>query len=345
MVIFATCAGGLVYLWYKKQITTPPSNTDQVVEIDIISGETAKEIAVKLEKEGVISNSDVFYIYLQLNDLTSRIQAGRFFIQKNLTMKEVAVLLQKAASTDIKVRIKEGQRLDQLAEQLELFFLNKETSNFEKNLFESIVNQPDDYGLDVELLDIKPAGKSLEGFLYPDTFFVDKDITTKQLIVFLINTLAEKLDEEGLDIHNDKQLTPYEILILASIIEREANKTDDRFMISNIFRKRLRGEMNGVKLLQADATLLYELKDWKAVVTVQLKEGDSPYNTYKFPGLPPTPICNPSIESINAALNPKVNDYLYYLHDDEGFIHYAKTLDEHNNNVRCFINKNTEYCL
>jgi UPF0755 protein len=282
---------------------------------------------------------------VKLNKIAPEIQAGKFQIPQNLTVVEVAEIIQRAAGSDIWITIPEGLRMDEIAELLDEKFLKEENTQFDENVFLDIAQNPQGYDLGVDIIENIPDGKSLEGFLFPDTYNVRKDITTEELVILLVQTLEDKLENARLNIESHDSLSAYEIMILASIIEREAFTDEEKYMISDILQKRLRGEMEGIKLLQADATLLYEEKDWKAVVTKELKEKDSPYNTYKVTGLTPTPICNPGIEAIKATLDPSENEYFFYLHDEDGKIHYAKTHDEHVNNERCYINKSPDYCL
>ncbi|MBN2016362.1 endolytic transglycosylase MltG [Candidatus Dojkabacteria bacterium] len=344
IVIAAILAGG-AYVWYNKQINTQTSDSSSIVEVEIEQGEAVKDIAVKLQTAGVIKSSDVFYFYIKINQLAPKIQAGKFKIPQNLTVIEVAEFIQRAAGNDVWITIQEGLRYDEIAEILDEYFLKEDNTKFDKETFLDICRNPDDYDLDVEILDYKSEGKSIEGFLFPDTYNVKKDITAEELVKFLLITFENKIKSEKINLESHKNLSAYEVIILASIIEREARTSEERYMISDILQRRLNGDMDGVRLLQADATLLYELKDWEAVVTKELKEKESPYNTYKNVGLIPTPICNPRLDSIKAVLNPKANDYFYYLHDEEGNVHYAKTLEEQTNNQRCYINKNQDYCL
>lgn len=343
LIISAFCF--VAYKWYENQITKPASEIASSVEVEIEPGESVKSIAVKLQTAGVISSSDLFFIYVKLNDIASKIQAGRFEIPQNLSIVEVTDIIKRASGNDIWITIPEGLRLDEIAEILDNYFLKEENTIFNKEKFLNIIEKPDDYNLSSDVLEFKDEGKSLEGFLFPDTYNVRKDITELELIETFLDTLEEKMSEEEVDISSHPKLSAYEVIVLASIIEREARDSQQRFMISDILQKRLRGELDGIMLLQADATLLYEEKDWKAVVTKELKEKDSLYNTYMHEGLTPTPICNPGIDSIQAVLSPETNEYFFYLHDDEGKIHYAVTSDEHINNQRCYINKNSDYCL
>jgi len=331
--------------WYNKQINLQASDSSEIVEVEIEQGESVKDISVKLQTAGVIKSSDIFFLYVKLNNIATDIQAGRFQLPQNLTIIEVAQFIQKAAGNDIWITIPEGLRLDEIATILDEEFLKEENTLFIKSEFSDICQNPDNYEISSSILDSKEEGKSLEGFLYPDTYNVKKDITALEIVNLLIQTLEEKLEANNIELSSYSTLNSYEIITLASIIEREARSSEERYMISDILQKRLRGELDGVKLLQTDATLLYEEQNWETVVTKELKESDSPYNTYKNIGLPPTPICNPGIDSISAVMNPTENEYFFYLHDDEGKIHYAVTNEEHINNQRCFINKNPDYCL
>jgi UPF0755 protein len=344
IIIIAALAAGL-YTWYNKQLNAPNSDSQTLIEIEIEQGESAKDIAVKLQTAGLIKSSDVFYFYIKINQLAPSIQAGKFEIPQNLTIIEVTDIIQKAAGNDIWITIQEGLRMDEIAGILDEYFLREENTIYNKDKFLDICQNPDNYDLSSEILDFKPDGKSLEGLIFPDTYNIKKDITTEELVELFLSTLYSKLQSEKLSIESHKELSAYEVIVLASIIEREARSSEQRYMVSDILQKRLRGEMDGVKLLQTDATLLYEERDWEKVVTKELKEKESAYNTYVNTGLTPTPICNPGIDSIAAVLGPNANEYFFYLHDDEGKIHYAVTLDEHTNNQRCFINKNKDYCL
>ncbi len=343
-VIISALLGG-AYLWYKKQINTPASDTSDVVEINIERGESVKNISVKLQTAGIIKSSDLFYIYIKLEKLDSKIQAGKFKLPKNLTIIQVAEALQKAAGNDFWVTIPEGLRYDEIANLLEEAFLKEEGTKFVKSDFLNIVENPQDYNLDINILSYLPSGKTLEGFLFPDTYNIRKDITAKELVILLVKTFENKLSSKNIKIDSHNTLSAYEVITLASIIEREAFNDEERYMIADILLRRLNGEMDGVKLLQTDATLLYELKNWEAVITNELKEKNSPYNTYKYTGLTPTPICNPGLSSIRSVMSPKANEYFYYLHDNDGKIHYAKTLTEHENNRRCYIAGNKDYCF
>ncbi|MBN1915794.1 endolytic transglycosylase MltG [Candidatus Dojkabacteria bacterium] len=326
--------------WYIKTVNTPASSSEEVVRFEIKLGQDINTTARELKNEGLINNVDAFYWYLRLNNLIPEIKAGTFVLKRNMTIVEIANALQNATADDtVWITIPEGLRMDEVGTILEEK-LQGNQSKFVRSDFDDMVKNPDNYTFSSSIRDFltayKPEKKSLEGFLYPDTYNFAKNITTQQAIERLITTLISKFKDEDYAAIEKSNLNFYETLILASIIEREAFTKDEKHEIADVLLKRLKGELDGVKLLQVDAALLYEKKDWKANAFL-LKEKDSLYNTYKYPGLTPTPISNPGIDSINAVIYPGKNEYFYYLHGNDGQIHYAKTLSEHNENKKQYI--------
>ena len=168
----------------------------------------------------------------------------------------------------------------------------------------------------------------LEGKLYPDTYFIPEEFTAEQLVDLMVQTFNEQTAPLQEKIAQSA-LTETEILTLASILEREANSPESMKLVSGI----LQGRMSAGMPLQADASVEYILdKPLKELTPDDLKV-DSPYNTYLNRGLPPTPIGNPGIEAINAVLEPTPSDFVFYITDNDGVFHYAKTYDEHLDNI------------
>jgi len=161
-----------------------------------------------------------------------------------------------------------------------------------------------------------------EGYLFPDTYLFPKTATTEKIIEKMTSTFEEKV---GYDI-------TYEQLIIASIIERETKGQEEKPVVAGIIFKRLKNNWP----LQVDASLQYVNGNWKQISPSD-KEINSLYNTYKYQGLPPGPICNPGLSSIEAVINPLDSEYWYYLHEDNGVIHYASSLEDHNANIRKYL--------
>ncbi len=305
---------------YEKALLEPNSDISDSIAFEIIQGESVESIIPSLIGQELLREEfrHYFFIYLKTNNLIPTIQAGNFNIPKNLNMKELAETLQNAGVPSTWITITEGLRADEIAAKMSETFLNVDEEVF-MNLVESqeFINSFELHG---EI-------NSLEGFLFPDKYFLAKDIETRDAVSVLVNTFKEKTPSN----YN------YEDIILASLIEREGINPEDRRTIASILQKRLEEQW----LLQVDATLLYYQKDWKHIITVQDIEESHPYNTYRNHGLPPTPICNPSLDSILSVFESEETPYYYYIHytDENGKITpgYSTTLAEHNTKVQKYL--------
>lgn len=330
------------YYWYQNAITAPNGESKSPMVFEVTQGESIETIAKNLTDNGLLKEKDAFLIYAKLNpSLVPLIQAGYFEILPTSSIKELFVILQKAKNKeDLRVTIPEGLRYDEVSAILEKAFKQVTNSKFTKADFEAIVTNPDASLISGTAKDFlneyKPAGKSLEGYLYPDTYLFEKDSTAQKIIEKMLNTLNSRLTRDDIDGIKKSEYSFYEMLIIASMIERESLAVSEDPLIADVIYKRLEKGIDGAKLLQIDATLLYPAKDWKADAYA-LKSKDTPYNTYKYPGLPPTPISNPGIDAIESTIFPEANDYFYYIHDNSGKIHFAKTYNEHLNNINKYL--------
>lgn len=311
----------LAKLNYDSVIEKPNSDSSERITFQIATGESVDTIITNLVKAGVLKEnwSRYFKMYLKLNDLSAKIQAGTYEIPKNLNIKEIAQTIQKSKGIDLWVTIPEGLRKDEIAKILAEDLKSGGNNMFDENKFLSLTTDTtyiSTLGFTYQLVD-------LEGFLFPDKYAFSVEETTEQVLTKLLNNFKSKIGV------NDT----YEDIIIASMVEREGYTSEDRPMVADIIQRRYEEGW----LLQIDATLLYPQKDWKHVITKTDKEDDNPYNTYKVQGLPPTPICNPGLQAINAVRTPKPNEYYYYIHDKQGIAHYAKTYTEHNNNIEKYL--------
>lgn len=294
-------------LWYQ---TLPPKNfpTDSVVTIN--RGLSASSIAHSLEGQNVVKSNLLLYLILTWRYDPANIQAGTFIYQEPLNVWQVAERLNLASSAEnlVAVTLPEGFTIEEFAE-----LASVRLDNFNKERF-------------IEL------GEGKEGYFFPDTYYLPNDFTAEELVEMLSETYLQKTADlaEAMQSH---ELTADEIVILASILEREANTEESMRTVSGILQNRLAIGM----ALQADATMEYVLDRPLKQLEASDLEIDSPYNTYLYRGLPPTPIGNPGIMAINAVLNPIVSDYFYYLTDDEGDFYYAETFDEHRSNIAKYL--------
>lgn len=291
--------------WWKNGLF-PVNPLDKTKKIFVIQkGEGIREIASTLKKEGLIRDPIVFFLLVKKLNLDNKIQAGDFRLSPSMTMEEIAENLTHGI-IDIWLTIPEGKRAEEVADIL------KEKIPSYKSIWQGILN-------------------SNEGYLFPDTYLIPKDADINFIISMMRNNFENKISK--LNIKTKDVAT---IVTIASLIEREAKFDNDRLLVSSVIHNRLEIGM----ALQIDATVQYAIgyqpnkKTWWKVLTPDDLKINSLYNTYKNSDLPPTPICNPGLASLEAALNPSKTDYLYYISDKSGHNHYAKTIEEHNMNIK-----------
>lgn len=299
------------YLFYSEG-SLPVNKNSRISKIFVIKqGEPLDTIVNNLTNEGLIRNKVVFYLIVKKLGIERKIQAGDFKISENMSASEVATNLTHG-TTDTSITLIEGMRKEEMAE---------------------IISKV----LDIPEIEIIRTTK--EGYIFPDTYMVPKNSTFD--VIYSIIKNNDKFIKSLKSVKNRSQLTEKEVLILASLVEREARQPATREKIAGIILKRYLADWP----LDLDATLQYALGYqplektwWKNNLTDEDKKIDSPYNTYKNKGLPPEPICNPSLSSIEAVLNadPKT-PYWYYLTDNNGVMHYAVTLEEHEANVQKYL--------
>ena len=306
---------------YDKALVTPNSDNPEKITLNIEEGETVDQILNKLVEKGLIRKSWTNYIkfYLRQKDLSATIQAGIFEIPKNLNIIEIIETLQNGKNPDIWVTIQEGLRKDEIANKLNTELSEYTTTNFSTDEFLSLTT---DFEY-IQTLGLNSEVKDLEGYIFPDKYAFAPEVTTKQVLDIMINNFKNKVGTED----------TYQDIIKASIVEREGYNSEDRPIIAGIIDKRLREGW----LLQTDATLLYLGKDWKHEITDADKQADNEYNTYKKTGLPPTPICNPGLQAIEAVRKPTSTNYYYYIHANDGSVHFAETLEQHNANINQYL--------
>lgn len=310
-------------LWWNGAISAPSADAKEV-RFTITRGASAETIGKNLKEAGIIKDTLAFKLYLQSKGLTSKLPPGQFRIPRNLTMPAVVDFLMEGPA-EFWVTIPEGYRREQIPSA---FIKSLELSGAAAEEFEE------------EFLE---ASGGMEGFLYPDTYLFAPDVSGAQAVALLRATFDKKFSPTPAEL-SAVGLTLEEVVTLASIIERETKSPKERPVVAGIYFNRLDAGWP----LQVDATLQYAIANvkcrmpsvecsWWEIPTAEDKEFDSRYNTYKYPGLPPGPIANPGLTSLEAVINPEDTPYWYYIHDSEGVIHYAETLEEHNRNVTRYL--------
>ncbi len=293
----------------------PVDPQDQsIVRVVIPKGRSVKAVSQQLKEKGLIKSPFMFQVYYRLNQDQYKIQAGSFELSPSLAVEDIFQKLSQGTD-DVWITLTEGLRREEIAESLESYSLQE----YDQQEFLS-----------------QTVG--LEGQLFPDTYLVPKESTTQSIVSLLQNTFEEKIEPLQAEIDQSPRSFK-DLLIMASLLEREAQGKEQMRLVSGVLWKRLELGMP----LQVDATLQYakgydeQLQTWWPSPTAGDKEIDSRFNTYRNPGLPPHPICNPGYDAIEAALTPIDSGNLYYLHDNQGEIHFAQTLQEHNQNVNRYL--------
>jgi len=315
-------AGGIfLKLNYDASLKRQNSENSEKILFEIKSGESVDSILTNLIEKGILRENYRYYtkFYLKINNLSPKLQAGVYELPLNLNIIELIQTLQNGKNQDVWVTIPEGLRKDEIAEILEEELTENSNSKFLKSDFLDLTTD----STYISTLGLIQGIPDLEGFLFPDKYAFPLDSTAETVIEKMVDNFKNRIGNDY----------TYQDIVLASIVEREGNNATDKPVIAGIIIKRF----NEGWLLQTDATLLYPVKDWKHVITVTDKEDDNPYNTYKKIGLPPTPICNPGLESVKAVQNPTESDYYYYIHDNDGNPHYGRNLEEHNSNVAKYL--------
>ncbi len=325
---------GVFYL-YTGIYTSEMIKDQDSLSFEVRRGDSASSLADRLQKKGVISNADLFKLYVKIKGLDTGIHQGTFSIKPPFTIAKIAQKLQDPTLEELEITVIPGENLDDIITDL------VEAGIGTKEEIEKLVGKTAQYGTpelesDLRILKDKPDNVSYEGYFRPDTYRFFKDATAEEIFIRLIAERNNQLDKNIIELGGKKDRTLHEVITMASIIEREVRGEKDKKMVADIFWKRHDVGMG----LQADSTVHYvSQSDSGSVFTSNAERAiDNPWNTYKYPGLPPGPISTPSLESIDAAAFPIKNDYWYFLTDlDEGNVYYAETLEGHNRNVQKYL--------
>jgi UPF0755 protein len=299
--------------WKSKPEVNAP-----VIYVEVPEGAGASQVASLLVERKILTSTVGYRFYSLFNKNARKPRPGKYGIDFGKSYRDIANMLALGPGREeASVRVVEGWTIEDIREQLAEGNTTSSPADF----------LVDGLAVDFPFLKGLPSATPLEGYLFPDTYRVWKDqlpqsLISRQLAEFGSKTegFAEEAKKQGRALHD--------VVILASIIEKEAGHDKDRAIIAGIFMNRLNNSMR----LQSDATLNYIIKSGRARLTTEDLKNESPYNSYTHDGLPPGPISNPGIASLEAALHPAKTDYFYFLSDANGKTYFAKTLDEHNAN-------------
>jgi len=294
----------------------------------IARGETAGQIARRLEEEGIIRSALAFHFVLYETGRENALQSGTYTVSAALTPRDIAKLFEKAPGEQIVLRIIDGWRLTEVATAV-----NKAFPSISKEAFTSAAVVGDRKNTVLAGIDPKAP---LEGYLFPDTYFMRPDMTAPQIVEVLLDTFERKVGATLRAASAERKVPIYDIVKLASIIEREARDRGESATIAGVYTNRLEIGMK----LDADPTIQYALGEWRELSLEDLKL-DSPYNTYRYAELPPTPIANPGVAALEGAAKPADVPYFYFVakSDGTGGHAFSVTLEEHEANRVKYGNK------
>lgn len=329
IAIIAIIIVAVLCLW---AVFTPLSTGRQIdgqkteVFFTVEKGEGSRDIALNLEKEKLIRWGPLFRLYVLFKGIAGELKAGQYLLSPSMNLPQIAEKLFQGEVLKEKITIIEGWNLKDIGS----YFENKGMFPAEE------VRQTagKDFSEDFDFLADKPAEASLEGYLFPDTYEIRKGENLEDIVRRMLNNFGRKLTVDLREEIGRRDKSVFEIITMASLIEKEVRTPADKRLVSGILWKRLAIDMP----LQVDATIAYilginagswDFDEMRKEVALR-KEIDSPYNTYKYRGLPLGPIANPGLESIKASIYPEDSDYWYYLSAADGQTFFSETLTDHN---------------
>lgn len=315
---------GTLFYYFQRLNTVNKENSYLIINSEF----SLEDISKQLQDKSIIKSKDTFLLYTKLNRFSNNIKGGNFIVKPNTSYKELSLKLQSSQSDFTVVTIPEGFSFYQIAERLEKNtsikkedFLGVRISNLTTNSL--VLNKTNIY-------------YGLEGFLYPDTYYVPNGATEKEIANLMFDRFNSVFSDKYVDRAKELGLDINDVITIASLIEKEAANDSERSKIAGVIYNRIE---KGIPL-QIDASVIYAItkgeSTMKKVLYDNLKVQD-PYNTYVNKGLPPGPIASPGKPSIEAALYPEEHDYLYYVVNGSGGHVFSKTYEEHLNNVKKYI--------
>jgi len=321
-LVFLIGLGIFSYFYIKSQLFLPLSNDSVEKVFEIKEGQGVLEIVDSLKKEGLAKNKWVTLGYLKFKKIDKKLKAGVFLLYKNQTPAEILESISSGKTALKKITIIEGRTLKEIASYLD------DKGLIQKNDFlEAVKREKWNY-------DFLEDAETLEGYLFPDTYYIPYKAGASEIIKKMLDNFDKKLTKEVREEIKKQGKSIKEIVILASIVEKEVYKEEDRKIVAGIFLKRI---AQG-KPLEADSTINYITGNNAAQPSYSDTRENSPYNTYLNKGLPPGPICNPSLSSILATVYSQDSPYLYYLNrQDTKETIFSKTYEEHLENKKKYL--------
>ncbi len=316
--VFVTGLFAATYLYFQLK---PRAGASEKIIIEVTPG-PFKNVIDELYAKNIIHNKRLFSMIATFTKADQKIKMGEYEITTDMWPQEILKILVSGKSVQRSFTIQEGLNIFEIAQNFEL---NKIAT---AKQFLKLVRDPK---YTEKMIGFKAA--SLEGYLYPDTYFYTKGMTLEKIIQMMVDHFNAVITETAPQLHEDKALR-HKIVILASMIEKETGAPEERPTISSVFYNRMKKNMK----FQSDPTIIYGMAVQKGEMVRNIRKSDilakTPYNTYTIPALPIGPIANPGKEAIMAALKPEKTEYLYFVSMNEGRHYFSRSYEEHNEAVK-----------
>ena len=334
LILIILAALAFDFGFYETYLRRPGSKSENV-PLTVEPGTGVKAIAAELKNKGAIRSRFIFETYVWISGTQARFQTGKFYVRSGQSYAKIVKQLTSPGVSEREITLLEGWGIREMAEYL------KRQGIAEVEDFYRIAGTPatdyrndrdafrsKDFSQEFAFLAGRPDYVSLEGYLFPDTYRIPLEVTAEDIVRVMLKNFDRRINQELRAEAESRGRTLFEVITLASIIEREVRADADRALVSDILWRRLDAGMP----LQVDSSVNYLTGKKTPSISFDDREIDSPYNTYKYPGLPLGPIGNPGLSSILAAIRPKTNNYWYFLAGTDGVIRYGRTLEEHGEN-------------
>lgn len=338
MAVIVALGGQRFFDYYSGQ--GAPADLGQRVSFAIKDEDTTEGVAKRLHDAGLIKYELYFQMRMRMSG--DELKQGTYTLRKGMSVPTIIKTISGeggglgdekdvAAAVDVTLTTIEGWRTEQIADEIDKGALAGGGA-----AFLDATRKIDPSGYD--FLQDRPAEATLEGYLFPDTYTVKSDTPAEDVVYRMLDNFEQRFTPEMRQQAADQGLTIYQVLTMASIVEREAQQADERPIVASVYFNRINAGMP----LQADPTVQYPLGNesewWPKLQPNQPDEVESPYNTYRNSGWPPGPICNPSLASIQAALEPAATDFLYFVAKGDGTHAFTADLAEHEQNIAVYLN-------
>jgi UPF0755 protein len=311
----------------ESDLNAPMGGDPSPLRFAVNAGDTAARIGSNLEAARLISDAQLFRDYVRAERLDAQLEAGIYFLNETMSIMEMAWALTDSRFSQITFTILPGWRIEEVAQAVD----RNRLFDFDGADFLRVVGPGSQIDAQFAAWAGLPPGASLEGFLYPDTYSLPPEVTPEMLRDTLLDAFREAVGQELVDASAAQGYSLYEVVTLASIVQREAVRADEQPLIAGVYLNRLRISMR----LDADPTVQYPIGTsgewWPQITQAHYQSVISNYNTYRVTGLPPGPIANPSVGAIRAVVYPEPSNFFYFRADcrTDGYHDFARTYEEH----------------